>query len=302
MRGVAAVCGQHHLAAEGNHAEAWLRVVRELARLADTLQRLAAARSELAVEADLADAARTELRTAHAGLRAEWPTHLQTDEATTPYEAKGMSNTPRGGPTPGRSMENTGPSLPRPVSINPAWRSPPMSDSNNAQTAVAAYCTGDIGLGDRLVESAAAAQQGLEMEDGTVLSGEQTVALLRARAISDALDVVNGRLESWQGVPNMVERISGVRDRLLVEHEPAYQTDKRLFLADTPRQEESLGYSTVEDRYSRGEGLDAGVLSDRASQIASPGPVTGEPAAGPASSEPDPDFDRPAEPPIGYGE
>ena len=47
-----------------------------------------------------------------------------------------------------------------------------MSDINKAQTAVAAYCEGDIGLGDRLVESAAAAQQGLEREDGTVLSRE----------------------------------------------------------------------------------------------------------------------------------
>lgn len=123
-----------------------------------------------------------------------------------------------------------------------------MTDINNAQTAVAAYCEGDIALGDRLVESAAAAQQGLERQDGTVLSGEQTVALLRARAISDALDVVDGRLESRQGPADMVERISGVRDRLMVEHEPAYQTDKRLFLADTPP-EESLG--PVRDR---GEG------------------------------------------------
>ncbi len=177
-----------------------------------------------------------------------------------------------------------------------------MTDINKSQTAVAAYCEGDIGLGDRLlVDSAAAAQQGFEMEDGTVLGGEQTVALLRARAISDALDVVDGRLETWDGPADMVERISALRDRLLVEHERAYPTDKRLFLADTPR-EESLDYSTVEDRHSSGEGLDAGVLSDRASQIASPNAVTGEPAAGTASSEPDPDVDRPAEPPIGYGE
>ena len=115
MRGVAAVCGQHRLAASGNHAEAWLRVVRELARLADTMQRLAAARSELAVEADLADAARTELRTAHGALRAEWPAHLKPAETTAPHEARGMSDSPRSGLTPGRSVESTGPSLPAPA-------------------------------------------------------------------------------------------------------------------------------------------------------------------------------------------
>lgn len=95
MRGVAAVCAQHQLAASGNHAEAWLRVVRELARLAD--------------------AARAELQMAHAGLRAEWPAHLQPARAAAPYEAKGMSDRPRRGHTPGRSVENTGPSLPAPT-------------------------------------------------------------------------------------------------------------------------------------------------------------------------------------------
>ncbi|MDQ6798062.1 MAG: hypothetical protein M3011_08615, partial [Actinomycetota bacterium] len=76
LRGVASVCSAHQLGASGQHAEGWLRVVRELARLADSLARAAAARDEMAFEATLTAAAAGELRVAHARLVKARPAHL----------------------------------------------------------------------------------------------------------------------------------------------------------------------------------------------------------------------------------
>ncbi len=76
LRGVASVCSAHQLGASGQHAEGWLRVVRELARLADSLARAAAARDELTYEATLTAAASGELHAAHARLVKARPAHL----------------------------------------------------------------------------------------------------------------------------------------------------------------------------------------------------------------------------------
>jgi hypothetical protein len=73
MRGVAAVTAQQRM---GGSTEGWLRVVRELARLAEALSRAAQARDAANHQARMAAVAAAELRAAHDELRDHPPAHV----------------------------------------------------------------------------------------------------------------------------------------------------------------------------------------------------------------------------------
>jgi len=119
MRGVASICAQHRLAGT---AEGWLRVLRELGRLAETLAEVAHSRHDLAYQAARARLAAADLETARAQLAAAPPPHL----ARRPTPSRGS---PGGGweapppPTPTRNPI-PGPTLPSPY-LGPSPQRPP---------------------------------------------------------------------------------------------------------------------------------------------------------------------------------
>ncbi|MDA8103517.1 MAG: hypothetical protein M0Z34_11195 [Nitrospiraceae bacterium] len=109
MRGVASVCAQHQMAGA---SEGWLRVVRELARLAETLAEVADSRQELAYQATRARLAAADLAAAHTLLAANPPPHLTRRPATNQVSAAGRLRSPEP-PIPTRTPDQA-PTMRRP--------------------------------------------------------------------------------------------------------------------------------------------------------------------------------------------
>jgi hypothetical protein len=119
MRGVAAVCAQQRM---GGSAQGWLRVVHELARLAEALTRSAEARDVASYHAQMAGVAAAELRAAHENLAEHRPAHLSSQGGREAYDP--ASTDAAGRPTRGRTSPFSGPDL----GLDPTIQQPPSPD------------------------------------------------------------------------------------------------------------------------------------------------------------------------------